>query len=181
MHQKATMNRLSQMSGRELLLHSKAFMRKYLEGRSIITNRDIYTLANNIINNIPINIYNCPEVRSALVVNIIDGVLHDYLEKLNSVSQKYQLGELMEWVKTDFYDELLKEYIDYYKKMVLHASCCTRFWRWIFCKRAAPAKPLQVSAKEQVVSLTMQPCHEFVDVDFSVPGEPAHPAGLPIV
>ena len=171
------------MSGRELLLHSNAFMRKHLNSRTIIIDKDIYTLAYNIINNIPINIYNNAEVRTTLVINIINGVLYDYIEKSNSVSQNYQLRELMEWVKTDLHDELLKMYIVYYKKMAVQTSAGVRFWNWICCYKKKPAEVVQelseVSAKEPVVFSRAQ--HEFVDVDFSEPGESAHPAGFPIV
>ena len=53
------------MSGRELLLYSKAFTSRHLDYQAII-------------------------------INIINDVLYDYIEKLNGVLQNYQLRGLME-------------------------------------------------------------------------------------
>ncbi len=194
------------MSGRELLLHTKGLMRRQLCERTIISQQDIYTLALQIFNNLPENVQKTPEVQGTLIIHIIDAVLQDYYYNLNSVSQKHQLRELMEWVKTELYCEILRGLALYYQKMAENEKFWNRCWNMICCcKRGGDAQQLRpvfgsVAVKEAVVS---QHSHAgFVDVDFSAvsvvpasasahatpfslhdvrPGESAHPAGLPIV
>lgn len=165
------------MSARELLLNAKIYIRRHLAGHLVINYADIYTLAVHIIDHIPLHVEQSANVRGTLVVHVIDAVLQ----------HEEQSYKLREWVKTDFYIEILKAYETYYKKMAEKSSCWMRFYDLFCCKRRETVlRPVfsEVLVKEPA-ALQHEPAasqHEFVDVDFlGKEDKAAYPRGIPIV